>query len=129
KFRGEGDWMTMFARVEGNRITARLNGQPVVDFVDDSPNRLRVGRIGLQMNGGAVEFKNVCVRPLSTKSIFDGHNLAGWQLVPGSKTRFDVVDSTIHASSGPGFLETESTWANFCLQFDARANGNGLNSG
>jgi hypothetical protein len=129
KFRGEGEWMTMFARVEGNRITARLNGQPVVDFTDDSPYRLRLGRIGLQMNGGAVEFRNVCVRPLATKEIFSGHDLAGWHLVPGSKTRFDVVDGTIHASGGPGFLETDSTWADFCLQFEARTNGAGLNSG
>jgi Domain of Unknown Function (DUF1080) len=129
KFRGEGEWITMFARVEGNRITARLNGQPVVDFTDDSPYRLRVGRIGLQMNGGAVEFRNVCLRPLATKEIFDGHDLAGWHLVPGSKTRFDVVDRTIHASGGPGFLETDSTWADLCLQFEARTNGAGLNSG
>ncbi|HEV8003426.1 MAG TPA: DUF1080 domain-containing protein [Planctomycetaceae bacterium] len=127
--RGEGAWMTMFARVEGNRIIARLDGQPVIDFTDDSPNRLRVGRIGLQMNGGAVEFRNVCLRPLSTKTIFDGHDLAGWYLVPGSKTRFEVVDSTIHASGGPGILETDSTWADFCLQVDARTNGTGLNSG
>jgi hypothetical protein len=129
KFRGEGEWMTMFARVESNRITARLNGQPVVDFTDDSPYRLRLGRIGLQMNGGAVEFRNVCVRPLATKEIFSGRDLAGWHLVPGSKTSFDVVDGTIHAGGGPGFLETDSTWADFCLQFDARTNGTGLNSG
>jgi hypothetical protein len=129
KFRGEDEWMTMFARVEGNRIIARLNGQPVVDFTDESPYRLRVGRIGLQMNGGAVEFRNVCLRPLATKEIFDGHDLAGWHLVPGSKTRFEVVDGTIHASGGPGFLETDSTWADLWLQFEARTNGAGLNSG
>ncbi len=128
-FRGEGEWMTMSVRVEGNRITAQLNHQRVIDFTDDSSNRLRVGRIGLQMNGGAVEFRNVCLRPLSTKDIFNGRDLAGWELVPGSKTRFSVVDGTIHASGGPGFLETDSTWANFCLQFAARTNGSALNSG
>jgi hypothetical protein len=128
-FRGEGEWMTMSARVEGNRITARLNGQPVVDFTDDSPERLRVGRIGLQMNGGAVEFRNMCLRPLAVKEVFDGRDLSGWHVVPGSRTRFDAVDGTIHAQGGPGFLETDSTWADFCLQFDARTNGSGLNSG
>jgi hypothetical protein len=128
-FRGEGAWMTMSARVEGNRITARLDGRHVIDFTDDSPNRLRVGRIGLQMNGGAVEFRNVCLRPLATQDIFDGHDLAGWHLVPGSKTRFEVVDGTIHASDGPGFLETDATWTNFCLQFESRTNGAAVNSG
>jgi Domain of Unknown Function (DUF1080) len=128
-FRGEGTWMTMFARVEGNRIIARLGGQPVIDFTDDSPKRLRVGKIGLQMNGGTVEFRNVCLRPLSTNGIFEGHDLGGWHLVPGCKTGFEVVDGTIHASHGPGFLETDSTWANFCLQFEARTNGPRVNSG
>ncbi len=64
-FRGEGAWMTMFtARVrEGNRIirAAETDGRLVIDFTDDSPNRLRVGKIGLQMNGGTVEFRNVCL--------------------------------------------------------------------
>jgi hypothetical protein len=128
-FRGEGEWRTLSARVEGNRITARLNGQPVIDFTDDSTSRLRVGRIGLQMNGGSIEFRNVCLRPLSLKSIFGGHELSDWHLVPGSKTRFEAVDGTIQARGGPGFLETDSTWANFCLQFDARTNGAALNSG
>jgi hypothetical protein len=128
-FRGEGEWMTLFARVEGNRITARLNGQPVIDFTDESSHRLRVGRIGLQMNGGAVEFRNICLRPLSMKEIFDGQDLANWHLVPGSKTRFAVVDGTIRGSGGPGFLETDPTWADFCVQFEARTNGPGLNSG
>jgi Domain of Unknown Function (DUF1080) len=128
-FRGEGEWMAMATRVEGNRITARLNGQPVVDFTDDSSHQRRVGRIGLQMNGGAVEFRNICLRPLSLKSVFDGRDLAGWHFVPGSKTQFEVVDGTMHAAGGPGFLETDSTWGDFCLQFEARTNGSGLNSG
>jgi hypothetical protein len=119
----------MFARVEGNRITAQLNGKPVVEFVDQSPQRLRVGRIGLQMNGGEIEFRNVCLRPLSLKSIFDGRDLTGWHLVPGSKTRFEAIDDTIQARGGPGFLETDSVWGDFCLQFDARTNGTALNSG
>jgi hypothetical protein len=129
KFRGEGAWMTMVARVEGNRITAHLNGQAVIDFTDDSAHRLRVGRIGLQMNGGKIEFRKVCLRPLELTEIFDGRDLAGWHVVPGSKTKFDVLDGTIHARGGPGFLETDSTWGDFCLQFDARTNGAGLNSG
>jgi hypothetical protein len=81
------------------------------------------------MNGGAIEFRDVCLRPLSPRSIFDGRDLAGWHLVPGSKTRFEAVDGAIQARGGPGFLETDSTWADFCLQFEARTNGSALNSG
>ncbi len=128
-FHGEGEWMTISARVEGNRITARLNGRPVIDFVDNSPTRRRVGRIGLQMNGGTIEFRNVCLRPLSLAPLFDGHDLAGWHLVPGSKAHFTVVDRSIHGADGPGFLESDGTWGDFCLQFDARTHGPKVNSG
>jgi Domain of Unknown Function (DUF1080) len=128
-FHGEGAWMKISARVESNRITAQLNGRPVIDFVDNSPARRRVGRIGLQMNGGTIEFRNICLRPLSLSPIFDGHDLSGWHLVPGSKARFDLVDGAVHGTGGPGFLESDGTWADFCLQFDARTNGPTVNSG
>jgi Domain of Unknown Function (DUF1080) len=126
-FPGEGRWMTMEARVEGPRIQVRLNGTPVIDFTDASP--LRIGHIGLQMNGGAIAFRKIALRPLGTKDLFDGRDLDGWHLVPGSKTRFDVADGTIHASGGPGFLESNETFGDFVLQFDAKTNGPKLNSG
>jgi hypothetical protein len=126
-FPGEGKWMTMEVRVQGPRIQARLDGTPVIDFTDASP--LRIGHIGLQMNGGAVAFRKIALKPLGTKDLFDGRDLDGWHLVPGSKTQFDVVDGTIHASGGPGFLETNEKFGDFVLQFDARTNGPNLNSG
>jgi hypothetical protein len=128
-FPGEGKWMTMEVRVAGPRIQARLDGTPVIDFTDTSPSALRIGHIGLQMNGGAVAFRKIALRPLGTKDLFNGRDLDGWHLVPGSKTHFDVVDGTIHASGGPGFLETNDTFGDFVLQFDARTNGPNLNSG
>jgi hypothetical protein len=128
-FPGEGKWMTMEVRVRGPRIQARLDGSPVIDFTDASPSALRIGHIGLQMNGGAVAFRKIALRPLGTKDLFDGLHLDGWHRVPGSKTQFEVVDGTIHASGGPGFLETNDTFADFVLQFDARTNGPNLNSG
>jgi hypothetical protein len=127
-FSGEGDWMRMFVRVAGNRITARLNDQPVIDFKDESADRLKVGRIGLQMNGGAVEFRNICLRPLVTTELFNGRDLTGWHLVPGSKGQFEVTNGAIHVQGGSGFLETESVWGDFCLQFQART-GPEANSG
>jgi hypothetical protein len=128
-FSGEEQWRTMSARVEGKRITARLDGQQTVDFTDDSPSARRVGPIGLQVNVGRIEFRNICLRPLALNPIFDGSDLTGWHVVPGSKTRFEVVDGTIHAADGPGFLESDGTWGDFCLAFDARTGGPGVNSG
>ncbi|HXY32664.1 MAG TPA: DUF1080 domain-containing protein, partial [Planctomycetaceae bacterium] len=56
RFEGEGVWMRLSVRVEGNRITARLNDRPLIDFTDDSSDRVRSGRIGLQKKS-AVEFR------------------------------------------------------------------------
>lgn len=128
-FRGEGGWMTMDVRVEGRQIRARLNGTPVVDFSDQSSSALRVGHVGLQLNGGAVAFRKIALRPLGTRNLFDGRDLDGWHVVPGSKTHFDVAEKTIHAAGGPGFLESNATFADFVLQFDAKTNGTNLNSG
>ena len=127
-FEGEGAWMRMAVRVEGNRITARLNDQPVIDFTDDSADRLRAGRIGLQMNGGVIEFRNIGLRPLLTTELFNGRDLAGWHVVPGSLADLQVVNGDIRVSGGPGFLESDSVWDNFCLQFQART-GHATNSG
>jgi len=128
---GEGEWMTYHIRCEGPTIYVRLNGEEVVEFTDDGRKApvLTSGHIGLQKNEGKIEFKNVLLRPINTTSLFNGDDLAGWKTVPGGKSEFSVVDGAIHASNGPGFLETESTHDDFILQFDAKINGEGLNSG
>lgn len=128
-FRAEEEWKTMSVRAVGRRIQANLGGQPVIDFNDTSDAPLRVGHIGLQMNGGAVEFRNVFLRPLSTSNLFNGRNLDGWHIVPGSKTQFSVEDGVLHAAGGSGFLETNAAFEDFVLQFDAKTNGRNLNSG
>jgi len=126
---GEDVWKEVHLIVEGNRIRATIDGQPVIDFTDDSPDRLTRGHIGLQMNGGRIEFRNVKLKPLGTAPVFSGSDLSGWRVVPGSKSEFEVADGAIHVTGGPGFLETEQTWDDFVLQAEARTNGDGLNSG
>ncbi|MBR9804846.1 DUF1080 domain-containing protein [bacterium] len=61
--------------------------------------------------------------------MFNGTDLAGWSEVPGSKSVIDVVEGNIHVVNGPGFLETNETYADFALQFEARTNAPELNSG
>lgn len=126
---GEEKWRTAVIKVEGNHFTASLDGEPVLDFKDDTDNFLASGRIGLQKNAGLVKFRNVFVKPLSTTSIFNGTDLTGWHPVPGSKSEFSVADAAISVSNGPGFLESDDAWSDFVLQFEAKTNGDGLNSG
>jgi hypothetical protein len=74
-------------------------------------------------------YKDVLIRPLGTGPLFNGSDLTGWRVVPGSKSEFTVVDNQIHVTGGAGFLETEQTFGDFALTVQARLNGDGLNSG
>ncbi len=58
-----GQWNRLVQRVEGNRLTALLNGTTIVDGMvqEGLPSR---GRIALVPVGRQIEFANVFVRPL-----------------------------------------------------------------
>lgn len=129
KVDGEGTWKRVALRVEGRKVIARIDEQLAIDFQDDSQNFRPQGFIGLQKKEGRIEFRNVAVRPLGGKPIFDGRDLSAWREVPGSKSEFAVEDESIRVTNGPGFLETRDAWVDFVLQGQAKTNGDGLNSG
>ena len=124
------EWQSFVVRLEGPKILASLNGKEVLNFTDTSKNLRKVGFIGLQKNEGPIEFRKIYLKPLRMSTIFNGVDLAGWRVVPGSKSKFEVVDSTIHVTAEKqGYLETEETWDNFLFQATAKSNGTALNSG
>lgn len=126
---GDGAWHSFHVQVLGPKIVVKFDGEQVLDYTDTSERPLKTGHIGLQMNGGKIEFRNVYLKPLGELPLFDGKSLAGWRDVPGSKSKFEVQEGTIHVTNGRGFLETETTAGNFVLQFEAITNGDKLNSG
>lgn len=126
---GCGEWHSYHVRVAGPQVVVQMDGQPVLDFTDTSDKPLQTGHIGLQMNGGKIEFRNVYLKPLGTQPLFDGESLKGWREVPGGQSKFAVKDGTIHVAGGRGFLETEQMAGNFVFQFEAITNGDKLNSG
>ena len=125
----EGEWHTFHVTVDGQKVIVKLDGKPVLDYTDEADEPLSAGRIGLQMNGGEVRFRNVFVKPLGSTAVFNGRDLSGWRVVPGGKSTFGVVDAAIHVQNGAGFLETEKRWADFILQAETKTNGDELNSG
>lgn len=125
----EGDWHTFHVRLEKNVVVVSIDGKEVLHSEDRGENSRRSGRIGLQMNGGKAEFRNVFLRPLGLMPLFNGQDLTGWRAVPGSKSEFKVIEGTIHVTGGRGFLETEQTWDDFVLRADVKTNGQHLNSG
>jgi hypothetical protein len=74
--------------------------------------------------------RNVRLRPLGLKSIFNGKDLSGWKEHPGKKSQWSVgAEGTIDVKNGPGDLQTEGQWADFVLQIECKSNGKHLNSG
>lgn len=125
----EGAWHTFRVRCEGPRIEVWLDGESIVDFTDESENARTTGTIGLQMNGGRIAFRNIFLKPVGSRELFNGESLDGWSEVDGSKSRFEVVDGAIHVTNGPGFLQTDADYDDFMLHVEARTNGEALNSG
>ncbi|MCA9080151.1 MAG: DUF1080 domain-containing protein [Planctomycetaceae bacterium] len=126
---GSGDWKTCRVVAEGRRFQVFLGGEQVLDFTDDTDGFRPAGHIGLQRNEGAVSFRNLRLRPLGMHDLFNGTDLTGWRIVPGSKSEFAVEDGTIHVTNGAGFLETEPTFGNFIFQAASQTHAAELNSG
>jgi hypothetical protein len=131
-----GGWWRLWLRVEGGKVvgqklTSRNEGFGRKDPIERyAPQRL--GYIGLSGNGFIV--RNVKLRPVNTKSLFNGKDLSGWKKYEGDKKRakstFSVTkEGWLHLANGPGDLQTQGRWADFVLQLDCRTNGKGLNSG
>ncbi len=125
----EGEWHTFRIHCEGPRLQVWLDDTQIVDFTDEGEHVRLSGRVGLQKNKGRIAFRNVFLRPLNDKELFNGEDLSGFRSVPGSKSEFEVRDGAIHVANGPGFLETEETFGDFMLHVEARTNGTALNSG
>ncbi|MFQ5730520.1 MAG: DUF1080 domain-containing protein [Planctomycetaceae bacterium] len=127
----EGEWLTYVVTVQGKRISVQLDGKQVLDYTDDEKTARRIGFIGLQFREGRIEFRNVLLKPLGTKAIFNGKNLSSWNIVAGKhpgNVNVNVADGTIHIKGGSS-LESQSEWGDFLLQAGVRTNAKDVNSG
>lgn len=122
-------WNSLLIHVEGNQITATMNDQEILKFEEKPGEELPAGHIGLQMNGGKIEFRKIALLPLGEKPLFNGEDLSGWNVVPGSKSNFTVKEGLLNVENGTGFLETENQWADFILSTVVRTNDKDLNGG
>lgn len=122
------EWHTFEVTAEGGKFLVKLDGETVLDYVDPAP--LGYGYLGLQHNSGQVEFRNVKLKPLGMRSLYNHTDLTGWKRYPEMASKFEVSDEGhLQVSGGRGQLETEATFGDFVLQLDGRVNGDGLNSG
>lgn len=124
-------WHVCRIRFEGPALTAWIDDRLVTQFRDDprAAGFVRRGFIGLQQNRGRVAFRKVFLKPLGMQPLLSGEDLRGWLVVPGSRSRFEMADGTLTVLGGPGYLQSEKSWDDLALQFEARVDGDGLNSG
>ena len=126
--RDSADWQTFEVTADGGHFLVKLDGAPVLDYTDPKP--LGRGFIGLQLNEGPVEFRNVKLKPLGTKSLFNGKDLTGWKTYPEMDSTFSVTpEGWLHVVGGSGQLETVGQYADFTLQLEVFVGGKGINSG
>lgn len=123
------DWQSYEVRVEQGRVVVQLDGQQVLDYTD--PNPIDRGHIGLQLNQGRVEFRDIKLKPLGTTSIFNGRNLDGWKTYPEMDSEFtvDAEKNLLNVTDGRGQLETEAQYGDFILQLECITRAPDLNSG
>jgi len=121
-------WQRYEVLAQGGHFVVKLDGKVVLDYLDPKP--VRRGHIGLQLNSGKVEFRNIKLKPLGLKSMFNGKDLTGWHVYPGKKSIFRVTpEGYLNVKNGSGQLESDEVLGDFVLQLDIFSNGKHLNSG
>jgi len=122
------EWQSMELTADGPRITIKVDGETTLKYTDPKP--LGRGYIGLQFRAGKIQFRNIKLRPLATKSLFNGKDLTGWKTYPEMPSVFSVTEKgALNVKNGRGQLESNGQYADFTLQLDVFVNGEALNSG
>ncbi len=125
---GADAWQDVIVKADGDKLSATVDGKPVAEL---SATRRR-GYIGIQYHHNRacrLEIKDVRLRPLNSQSIFNGEDLSEWNIIPGKKSKFSVIDGAINIKNGSGQIETVGVYRDFLLQMDIFSNGTHLNSG
>lgn len=126
---GESDqWRTLEATVDGPKVVIKLDGQEVLSY--DDPKPAPRGYIGLQLNSGKCEFKNIKLQPLGLRSVFNGKDLVGWKEPKDSLSDFTVTkNGELNVKNGKGTLESDGQFGDFVLQLECISHAKNLNSG
>ena len=124
----ESPWREIKITARGGDVAVTVDGESV----EHSSGSRRLGHIALlyhHNNSARLAMKDVRLRPLALEPIFNGKDLDGWNIIPGRKSKFNVVDGAINITDGNGQIETAGVYKNFLAQMDIISNGEHLNSG
>jgi len=127
------DWQTFDITAVGPKFTVLLGGRKVLEYTDPQP-RL-AGKIGLQFNTGTIEFRNIKLKPLGLKAMFNGKNLDGWKISGASQGgvgpagELTLTNGKGNAEFVGGAKVGDGLYGNFIMQLDVFVHSPGLNSG
>lgn len=123
------DWQTLEATADGPNFTVKIDGVKVLELTDEKP--LGRGFIGLQFRTGKIQFRNIKLKPIGGKKLFDGKSLDDWTVAPLGVSKATVIpeQGEIHLINGRDYLEAPGEYDDFMFQIDVFVDGDALNSG
>ncbi len=128
------DWNEFTIIARGSHILHRINGYPVVEFIDNSRDTRCEGVFGLQVHSGRGpflnEFKDIRIRQFKinfgrAKSLFNGKDLSGWTFSSSKiENALSVENGVLVCKGGPeGYICTNDDYTNYVLRFQYRRLG------
>jgi hypothetical protein len=128
------DWNEYTIIARGSHILHRINGYPVVEFIDNSRDARREGLLGLQVHSGRGpflnEFKDIRIKRSKinfgrAKSLFNGKDLTGWTFSSKEdRNAWTVENGVLVCKPGPkGYICTSNNYTNYILRFQYRRLG------
>jgi hypothetical protein len=131
------EWRTLTVRLSPRETLVRAGEPGKSGLSGPSFGKDIVATLGFKLpadENGRIELRNLKLRPLATKSLFDGKNLDGWKVNAADPKRmvskWDVTkDGELSLKTGPGDLVSEKEFDNFVLQIECKTLGDSLNSG
>lgn len=115
-----GEWNHFKLTAVGSRAELEINGQPAWK-TDGLPTA--AGYLGLQSEvpeGGQFEFRNIYITELDHRSLFDGHDLAGWEpATPAGGNCWRADGGLLECTGQKGtWLRSQEQFADFNLRLD-----------
>lgn len=134
-----GEWNTFYIKMVGDRVTVKLNGEPVVDNIilenywDRKQPIFPIEQLELQAHGSKVYYRNIYVKELEKakpfelsadekkdgfRILFDGTNMHEWT---GNTIDYQLQDGCIALDPKGGHggnLYTKDEFGNFIYRFE-----------
>ena len=121
-------WHRFHVTANGANIKIKIDDEEVLSYLDPTP--LGRGYIGLQLNQGAIAFRNIALKPLNTRPLLAGQSLAQWDTSQKLNSTFELTEQNeLRILNGKGQIESKAVFGDFIFSMQCKTNATGLNSG